>query len=156
MSEEQFSRDAERSPPQQLVLDDLSLEDLWREREDVDEDLRRLRDRKAALDMELVRRVREARPDFEEGSAGSAELVTPTFVVRMSWTRDYEYNESALITLGQLLSGGEYARLVKWSPKVNGVLFNQLHHRGGLLAETLDGARKLVRSNAKFERRERT
>ena len=138
---------------------ELGLDSLWQLREQVDAELRDLRDYRTGIDAELDRRFKAASPEFGEESGGSAELAGRTIAVRLSYVRDYAWDSGALTAVLQarddagrpLLTEAEWDKLVKIEMTGNSTAYNALLKRGGVLAELLAKARILKRATPKFE-----
>ena len=143
-------------------LDRWPLHDLWERREELWGLIQDLSRDKGLLDQELKRRFLAAHPDYDETTGGTVDLVEGDTALKLSYTNTYEYSESGLLELARLvhdspdvLSPEEYERLVNYETKVSGRVFNELHRRGGLLADLLDSGRTIKSARPEFERKAR-
>jgi hypothetical protein len=141
----------------ELPLEEKSLDDLWQMRMEAIDDKRDADLRRGHVEVELQRRVHETNPTFDEQSSGSVEMAGEGVLVRMTYSRDYDVNQDAVMDLQaeKLLSAAEFDQLVSYTPKLNGTVFNQLVKRGGRLAEVLQNARRLKSARPSFEAKER-
>lgn len=146
-----------RSPAVWLDFSKLKLEHLWEHHESLKASVRETYAEIGRIEQELERRALAARPDFTAESGGGVEIAGEHLVIGMSYDRDYEYDEEVIARLPVLeeLTVKEYGELVKYTPKVNGTVYNRLLKRGGRLAEVLTGMRRLKSSRPKFTPRER-
>lgn len=141
---------------------DMTLQQLWEEREDLRDEVYRLQNRKTHIEQEMHRRIREGNPDFDEYSAGSVEYSEGPMALRLTYNREYEFSDQGLRELARLaheqpdlITPGEYEALVKTKLVVDGNKYNALKKRGGLLADMLETCRMLKRYTPQFERRHR-
>jgi hypothetical protein len=131
-------------------LKDLTLEEINHLRERLETATRARQTQRGQIEMELGRRAREAHPDFTEESSGGRDVVGDELILTMTWDRTYEWVEDALIELSTKLTADEYGKLVKWEPKGNGTVYNQLIKRDDV-ADLLRRARILKSARPKFE-----
>jgi hypothetical protein len=145
-------RQSERQP-----LASATLEELWDAREEARIRRNEWSATAGAIDQELERRIREARPDWDPESGGTAALVGDRIEIIARYDREYAYDEAQLLGLQaeKLVTLEEFGKLVKYEARVNGTVFNALLKRGGRVAELLTQARILRRATPKFEARER-
>jgi hypothetical protein len=133
-------------------LADLSVDELWAEREEAKKDKDAAASKMTACDAEADRRIHVQRPDFGPETGGGAEIVGEELRLVMTYSREYEDDERVLLDLLQrrLLTPEEFSQLVKYEPKVNGTTYNALLKRGGEVEEILRRARTLKSSRPSF------
>ena len=130
----------------------MPLEELWDCLTLAKRDVADARERQGRVEQELLRRVQAARPDFGPESGGGADLAGDTAVVTLTYSRDYEYDEQAILALvaQKHVSSTEFNELVKYQPKVNWTVFNRLLKRGGMVAHLLQLSRTLKSYRPQF------
>ncbi|MGH8525966.1 MAG: hypothetical protein ACREXY_17720 [Gammaproteobacteria bacterium] len=140
------------------VFGDMPLGELWDRREDLWHEIQDLQRQKGRIEMELLRRFREAHPAFDGAEGGTVDLAEDGTVLKLSYTRDFNYSPEGVANIARLvadapdlLSAAEFDALVAFDPKVSGRKFNELLRRGGRLAEVLLSARTLVSAAPRFD-----
>jgi hypothetical protein len=147
-------------PERPTVFTTLGLDALWRLRAEAQHEIDTARDYKTAIDAELSRRFREAHPDYDAESGGTVELAGERVVLKLGYSRTYEYDDKALLQLvaDELITQSEFDELVTaWQAKVDGRFFNSLLRRGEALKDRLLGTRKVKGTpSPQFEAKERS
>ena len=131
-----------------------SLEDALKLREEIDVDLRYLRDRKTEIDADLERRILAAHPEYDAEKGGTVSLAGDSLILKMGYTKTYEYDAGRLanVLADNLVTKGEWDELIpEWAPKVNGRFYTKLLGMGNeRLTEALKRAR-VVKSRPDFK-----
>ena len=139
------------------ALQGMSIDGLNQIRDELAAEIKDLQARKGAIEQELWRRAKEARPEVE--LRGTASLAGEFVEVVVGADRTWEWNEKELLALQlakdpsdrPLLTEVEYGRLVSWVAKVDGRYYNTLLRRGGFVAEALERCRTLKSARPTIE-----
>lgn len=157
-----MTTDANTRPSAAEVAEDAgygrwTLERIADRRNDIDREVNALRTEKGMLDQELVRRAKEARPDFNE-EGGTAQIAGSSMTMTVGYDRDWEWNEGEIKKLQlakdaqgvPLLTELEFSKLATWELKVSGRVYNELLKRGGFIREALLRCRSLKNARPTF------
>lgn len=144
---------AESAP---TYLDEMTLDDLWERRDALKTEARALSNHITYVEMEIVRRAREAHPDVDVEEGGTIQASGDRWVISYGLNRKFEYDAFALEHVRHMLTPSEWDKLVpKLEPVVSGTAFNALLKRGGMLAEALQEARKLTNRSVRLSAKAR-